>query len=402
MTDAVVISAVRTPVGKAPRGALHATRPDELAAVAIAAALRARAGARPGRDRRRHPGLRHARGRAGHERGAHRQPAGGGAGRERGGDRSTASAPPGCRPSPSPPSASACGSATDHRRRRHRVDEPDPDGRPQDRAEPGADARLPGRLPQHRPGGGEPRRGSRGSRARSRTPSPCAATSARSPRSTAGASRTRRYRFRCTRSTAAVGGNGRAPRVAETHLRPPTRARAATPRPRRWPGCGPPSTPAGSVTAGNSSQMSDGAAAVVVTSRPSGRRPLGLAAARRASWPSRRRGCKPELFGLGPVPAIRKVAEAGRPERSTTSTSWSSTRPSPRRRWRASRSCRSTRTVLNVNGGAIALGHPLGCTGAEADGDAAPRAAPPATAATAWSPCASAAAWAPPASSSEL
>ena len=40
MTDAVIVSAVRTPVGKAPNGTLRGTRPDELAATAIAEALR--------------------------------------------------------------------------------------------------------------------------------------------------------------------------------------------------------------------------------------------------------------------------------------------------------------------------------------------------------------------------
>src|SRR6185503_16196296 len=37
--NAVIVSAVRTPVGKAPRGALSATRPDDMAAVAIRAAI---------------------------------------------------------------------------------------------------------------------------------------------------------------------------------------------------------------------------------------------------------------------------------------------------------------------------------------------------------------------------
>src|SRR6478735_7326057 len=40
MNDAVIVSAVRTPVGKAPNGTLRGTRPDELAATAIAEALR--------------------------------------------------------------------------------------------------------------------------------------------------------------------------------------------------------------------------------------------------------------------------------------------------------------------------------------------------------------------------
>ena len=39
MRDAVIVSAVRTAVGKAPKGMLRATRPDDLAAVAIQGAL---------------------------------------------------------------------------------------------------------------------------------------------------------------------------------------------------------------------------------------------------------------------------------------------------------------------------------------------------------------------------
>ena len=61
----------------------------------------------------------------------------------------------------------------------------------------------------------------------------------------------------------------------------------------------------GSVTAGNSSQTSDGAAAVVVTSaeRASkvGLKPL----ARFVTYATA--GVKPELFGLGPVPAMQKA-----------------------------------------------------------------------------------------------
>ena len=40
MNDAFIVSAVRTPVGKAPNGALRATRPDEMAALVIGEALR--------------------------------------------------------------------------------------------------------------------------------------------------------------------------------------------------------------------------------------------------------------------------------------------------------------------------------------------------------------------------
>src|SRR3954464_11330908 len=48
MTDAVIVSAVRTAVGKAPKGALRGTRPDELAASVIGAALRRAPGLEPG------------------------------------------------------------------------------------------------------------------------------------------------------------------------------------------------------------------------------------------------------------------------------------------------------------------------------------------------------------------
>jgi acetyl-CoA acyltransferase len=40
MTDAVIVSAARTPVGKAPAGLLRTTRPDELASVVLKEALR--------------------------------------------------------------------------------------------------------------------------------------------------------------------------------------------------------------------------------------------------------------------------------------------------------------------------------------------------------------------------
>ena len=49
MRDAVIASAVRTPVGKAPKGTLRTTRPDELAAVTIREALRRAPGSNPKR-----------------------------------------------------------------------------------------------------------------------------------------------------------------------------------------------------------------------------------------------------------------------------------------------------------------------------------------------------------------
>ncbi len=119
---------------------------------------------------------------------------------------------------------------------------------------------------------------------------------------------------------------------------------------------------AGSVTAGNSSQTSDGAAAVAITSgelaRSLGLQPLGRFVAYATA------GVAPELFGIGPVPAIRKVLtlagltldqvdliELNEAFAAQVLACLKELPIDPER--------------LNVNGGAIALGHPLGCTGAK-------------------------------------
>jgi acetyl-CoA acyltransferase len=118
----------------------------------------------------------------------------------------------------------------------------------------------------------------------------------------------------------------------------------------------------GTVTAGNSSQTSDGAAAVVVTSaeraRERGLAPLGRFVAYATA------GVEPERFGLGPVPAIRKalklagltldqidLVELNEAFAAQVLACLKELPIDPDR--------------LNVNGGAIALGHPLGCTGAK-------------------------------------
>jgi acetyl-CoA acyltransferase len=118
----------------------------------------------------------------------------------------------------------------------------------------------------------------------------------------------------------------------------------------------------GSVTAGNSSQMSDGAAAVVLLSgdraRELGMAPLGRLVVYATA------GVEPERFGIGPVPAIRKalalsglsLEDIGLIELNEAF---------------AAQVLACLRELpidperVNVNGGAIALGHPLGCTGAK-------------------------------------
>jgi acetyl-CoA acetyltransferase family protein len=118
----------------------------------------------------------------------------------------------------------------------------------------------------------------------------------------------------------------------------------------------------GTVTAGNSSQLSDGAAALLLGSEQAAaavnREPLARIAARAAS------GVEPQLFGIGPVAAARtalkragitwadlsvvELNEAFAAQSLACLAEWPELDPD----------------IVNVNGGAIAIGHPLGCSGA--------------------------------------
>ncbi len=118
----------------------------------------------------------------------------------------------------------------------------------------------------------------------------------------------------------------------------------------------------GTVTAGNSSQTSDGASAVIVTSadraRERGLSPLARFVAYATA------GVEPERFGLGPVPAIRKVLKlAGLTLDQMDLVELNEAFAAQ------VLACLKELPIdpdrLNVNGGAIALGHPLGCTGAK-------------------------------------
>ncbi len=118
----------------------------------------------------------------------------------------------------------------------------------------------------------------------------------------------------------------------------------------------------GSVTAGNSSQTSDGAAAVIVTSgdlaRERGLKPLGRFVAYATA------GVEPERFGIGPVPAIRKVLKlAGLTLDQIDLVELNEAFAA--QILACLRELPIDPARLNVNGGAIALGHPLGCTGAK-------------------------------------
>jgi acetyl-CoA acyltransferase len=118
----------------------------------------------------------------------------------------------------------------------------------------------------------------------------------------------------------------------------------------------------GTVTAGNSSQMSDGAAAAIVMSaekaRQLGIRPL----ARYVAFATA--GCKPEEMGIGPVYAIPKALKmAGL---SLTDIDCIELNEAfAAQALAVIKEAGLDPAKVNVNGGAIALGHPLGCTGAK-------------------------------------
>ena len=117
----------------------------------------------------------------------------------------------------------------------------------------------------------------------------------------------------------------------------------------------------GTVTPGNASQMSDGAAAVVVMSearaRELGVKPL----ARLVTYATA--GVEPERFGVGPVPAVRKaLRRAGLALADIDLIELNEAFAS--QVLACAEDLALDLSKVNVNGGAIALGHPLGCTGA--------------------------------------
>jgi 3-oxoadipyl-CoA thiolase len=117
----------------------------------------------------------------------------------------------------------------------------------------------------------------------------------------------------------------------------------------------------GSVTAGNSSPLNDGAACVLVASdafaKKHGMKPLARIVATAAA------GVEPNMMGIGPIPATRKaLAKAGLSVKDLDLVELNEAF--------AAQSLACVRELgldpakVNVNGGAIALGHPIGCSGA--------------------------------------
>ena len=142
--------------------------------------------------------------------------------------------------------------------------------------------------------------------------------------------------------------------TTDEHPRPGTTAGALA-------GLKPAFRPAGTVTAGNASGINDGAAALVITSEDKaedlGVAPLGSFVASAVA------GVDPRVMGIGPIPAVRKLlertgVEPGQIDLAELNEAF------------ASQSLVVIRELgldperVNVNGGAIALGHPLGMSGA--------------------------------------
>jgi len=141
---------------------------------------------------------------------------------------------------------------------------------------------------------------------------------------------------------------------ADEHPRPETNAKALE-------GLKPAFRADGTVTAGNASGINDGAAALVVASderaRELGVEPLGTFVASAAA------GVDPRVMGVGPIPAVRKVldragVDAGDLDLVELNEAFAS------QSLAVIRELGLDEEKVNVNGGAIAIGHPLGMSGA--------------------------------------
>lgn len=117
----------------------------------------------------------------------------------------------------------------------------------------------------------------------------------------------------------------------------------------------------GSVTAGNSSQMSDGAGAVLLMSEAALKRYGATPLARFVSFAVA--GVPPEIMGIGPIEAIPRALKAGGLQQSDLG--WIELNEAfAAQSLAVMRSLELDPTKVNPLGGAIALGHPLGATGA--------------------------------------
>jgi acetyl-CoA acyltransferase len=120
--------------------------------------------------------------------------------------------------------------------------------------------------------------------------------------------------------------------------------------------------PGGSVTAGNSSQTSDAAAAVLLMSKEKAKE-LGLKPMATFRFHTVE-GCEPEIMGVGPavaIPKVLKLAGMGLDKLDLIELNEAFAAQAIY----CINELSINEEITNVNGGAIALGHPLGCTGAK-------------------------------------
>lgn len=117
----------------------------------------------------------------------------------------------------------------------------------------------------------------------------------------------------------------------------------------------------GSVTAGNASGINDGAAAVVVMSKEKadelGLKPLATIVANASA------GVDPSIMGIGPVQAVKKVLNKSGMDLSEIELI-EANEAFAAQSLAVDRELKFNHDILNVNGGAIALGHPIGASGA--------------------------------------
>ncbi|MCL4504330.1 MAG: acetyl-CoA C-acetyltransferase [Deltaproteobacteria bacterium] len=117
----------------------------------------------------------------------------------------------------------------------------------------------------------------------------------------------------------------------------------------------------GTVTAGNSSGINDGAAAVLVMSEEKaikmGIRPM----ARIISYDCQ--GCEPELMGMGPIYAVRNAVAKAKEALDKPIDLVELNEAFAAQSIACVRELNLDPEIVNVNGGAIALGHPIGCSG---------------------------------------
>jgi len=120
--------------------------------------------------------------------------------------------------------------------------------------------------------------------------------------------------------------------------------------------------PNGSVTAGNSSQTSDAAAGVVLMSKEKARE-LGLKPMATFRWHAVE-GCEPEYMGVGPAVAIPKVLKISGMSLDQMDLIELNEAFAAQAIY-CIKKLGINEEITNVNGGAVALGHPLGCTGSK-------------------------------------